>query len=472
MILERIYTPGLAQVGYLIGVERAGVAAIIDPRRDVGEYIALAEAAGVRITHAFETHVHADFVSGSLELARATGATIHAGKLGELAFPHVPLNDGDVIEIGTLRVRTMWTPGHTPEHVSYLVEDTATPTRPLTLFTGDMLFVGEVGRPDLLGHGRTDELLDALYDSIFERLMPLDDDIIVYPGHGAGSACGRTIGDADSTTMGQEKRFNYAFRPRDRAAFREAIMAGMPPAPTYYPILKQVNKEGAAPLEDLPGGEPLMVEELERSMAAGALVIDALSPEAFGGAHIPGSIFVGLGANFPAWMGWLAPYDRDIILVLEHDTAYEAARTDLRRIGLDRVAGYLQSGIAAWEASGREITSLPQISVHELRQRIERDGLQVLDVRSPAEWEEGHIAGAQHRFAAAIAQGNREIPDIEPLSLICGSGYRSSVAASLLQADGRAGVLNVIGGMEAWKAAGFSVTADDSSSSSRSESGR
>jgi hydroxyacylglutathione hydrolase len=463
MRLERIYTPGLAQVAYLVGDEQAGVAAVIDPRRDVQVYVDIATAAGLRITHVLETHVHADFVSGAPELARATGATVYASRLGESAFPHQPVDDGDILEVGRLRLRALWTPGHTPEHISWLLTDTAAGDEPQVLFSGDMLFVGEVGRPDLLGEEQTDTLVDQLYDSIHERLMPLDDALIVYAGHGAGSACGKSIGDAPSTTLGQEKRFNYAFRPMSRAQFKQTILAGMPPAPTYYPVLKKINKYGADPLDQLPPGGPLPVDEVKQAVANGALLIDTRSPAAFGGAHIPRSIFAGLGPSFSAWMGWLAPYGSDLVLLLEADTDYDEALTELRRIGLDRVSGYVQGGLGAWLAAGEQIDTLPQVSVHDLHERIEDLDTLVLDVRGADEWEMGHISGAKHRYAGLIASGRVEISGLlerGPLAVICGSGYRSSVVASLLKRAGRQDLVNVIGGMSAWQAAGFK-TVDD-----------
>ena len=457
MKLERIYTPGLAQVAYLIGDERAGVAAVIDPRRDVQEYIDRASAAGLTITQVYETHVHADFVSGAPELARATGATVYASRLGESEFPHQPLDDGDVIALGNLRITALWTPGHTPEHMAFLLTEPASDA-PGYLFSGDMLFVGEIGRPDLLGAEHTDDLLAQLHTSVFERLMPLDNDIVVYPGHGAGSACGRSIGDADSTTMGQEKRFNYAFRPRDLAEFREAIMSNMPPAPAYYPTMKRVNKEGATPLAEVQAGRPLSAADVAGLIEAGALVLDTRPAEAFGGAHIPGALFAGLGADLVNWTGWYAPYDRDVVLVLEHDEQYEEARTELARIGIDRVAGYLAGGIESWETSGRDIATLAQISTRQLEEMLRRDEVTVIDARSLAEWQEGHIDGALHRFAGQIVTGAVEAPAGGPLAIICGSGYRSSVAASVLQQRGRQDVINVLGGMEGWQAAGLPTT--------------
>jgi hydroxyacylglutathione hydrolase len=460
---ERIFTPGLAQVAYLVADATAGVVAVIDPRRDIDAYLDWANAHGVRIAAILETHVHADFVSGARELAAATGAPIYASRLGHEEFAHTPLDDGDEIPVGALRLRAFFTPGHTPEHLSYLLFDPAHGDQPRALFSGDSLFVGDVGRPDLLGAAATRGLADQLYHTVVDRLAALPDDVIVYPGHTAGSACGKKIGDAPSTTIGQEKLVNYAFHARSEEDFIARILADMPPPPTYYPVLKRINKVGATPLADLPTGDALTPEAVATRQAAGTLVIDARTPAAFGAGHLPGAIFAGLGPDFLAWLGWLAPYDREIILVLDHDEAFAEARTELRRIGLDRVGGYLAGGIDSWHRAGREVATLPQLTVQELQERLSGGApLAVLDVRGDDEWASGHIAGASHTFAGLIAQG-ADIPldgDAGPIAAICGSGYRSSVANSLLQARGRRNLVNVIGGMAAWRATDLPTTED------------
>lgn len=459
--LDRVFTPGLAQVAYLVADEDAGVAAVIDPRRDVDVYLDWARAHGVRIGAILETHVHADFVSGAKELAAATNAPVYASRLGQEEFPHTPLDDGDEVTVGSVRLRAYFTPGHTPEHLSYLLLDPARGDRPVALFSGDSLFVGDVGRPDLLGERATQGLAEQLYQTVVERFMPLPDDLVVYPGHTAGSSCGKKIGDAPHTTIGQEKLVNYAFQARSRDEFIASVLRGMPTPPTYYPVLKKVNKAGALLLAELPEGEPLSPDQVVARAAAGALVIDARTPEAFGMGHVPGAVFAGLGSNFVAWMGWLAPYDRDLILVLDNDEDYQEARTELRRIGLDRVAGYLQGGMEAWRAAGKEVVTLPQLSVQELAAWLREDGRRpvVLDVRSDDEWQSGHIAGARHQYAGEIARGQAAPVDGDrPVAVICGSGYRSSVVSSLLQTRGLKNLLNVSDGMEAWEAAGLPTT--------------
>lgn len=463
MIVDRVFTPGLAQVAYFVADEAAGAAAVIDPRRDVDAYLEWAAERGLRITAILETHVHADFVSGARELAAATGAPIYASRLGDQEFPHEPLEDGHEVAIGSLRLRALWTPGHTPEHMAYLLIDPAQGPEPVALFSGDALFVGEVGRPDLLGEEQTQQLAEQLYHTVVDRLSRLEDDVVVYPGHTAGSACGKKIGDAPRTTIGAEKLFNYAFQARSQDAFVRMVLAGMPMPPTYYPVLKRVNKVGPDLLADLPEGRALTPEAVAAGQAAGALVVDARSPAAFGAGHLPDARFAGLDSNFTTWMGWLAPYDRELILVLDEEDRFEEARTELRRIGLDQVAGYLAGGMAAWRAEGRDVVALPQMPVETLARRLDarRDGLVVLDVRSGEEWAEGHIPGAVHHFAGEIAQGTEPPVDgAEQIAVVCGTGYRSSVAASMLQERGQRNLINVAGGMTAWREAALPTTQD------------
>lgn len=467
MHIERVFTPGLAQVAYMVADEAACQVAVIDPRRDVDAYISWAERHNMEIVALLETHVHADFVSGAPELARATGAPIYASRLGDQDFPHKPLDDGDEIAVGAVKLQALWTPGHTPEHMSFLALDPAQGNEPVAIFTGDALFVGEVGRPDLLGEKETQRLAERLYETVFDRFSNLNDSLVVYPGHTAGSACGKKIGDAPSTTIGQEKISNYAFQNQDKEAFIETVLENMPKPPTYYPVLKRVNKAGATPLSALPTGIAFTPGEVALHQEEGALVVDARDPESFGKGHIPDAVFAGLGQNFSTWMGWLAPYDRDVILILgEQDgaTQFDKARTELHRIGLDRVAGYLEGGMAAWQAEDRDVITLPQMSVRDLAARLAgpRDGLTVLDVRSDEEWRDGHIAGAAHQYAGDILQGAEPpIDDAPQVAMICGSGYRSSVASSILQARGYRNLINIIGGMGAWNEATLPTITDE-----------
>ncbi|CAN5750921.1 MBL fold hydrolase [soil metagenome] len=461
MIVDRVFTPGLAQVAYFVADEAAGEVAVIDPRRDVEAYVAWAVARGLRIVAILETHIHADFVSGCLELAAATGAPIYTSRIGEQIFNRRPLDHGDEIAIGALKLRAVWTPGHTPEHLCYLLIDPELGPVPIAIFTGDTLFVGEVGRPDLLGEMQTRKLAEQLYYTVTDRLSTLHDTVVVYPGHTAGSACGKKIGAAPHTSIGQERLSNYAFQARSAASFMRMVLTGMPNPPTYYPVLKRVNKAGAPLVETLPQGEAFTSAEFAIRQQTGALVIDTRSPDTFGQGHIPEAVFAGLGSSFTTWMGWLAPYDHDLILVLDADDQFASARTELRRIGLDRVAGYLAGGMRAWSATGRATATLPQWSVHDLARHRElgQDALRVLDVRTAEELDDGHIAGASHIFAGDILQGaDPPIDATVPVAVICGSGYRSSVVSSSLLARGHRNLVNIRGGMGAWNNASLPVT--------------
>jgi hydroxyacylglutathione hydrolase len=461
MVIERFYTPGLAQVAYGVADPTTGDAAIIDPRRDIDDYLDWAAVHGYTIRAILETHVHADFVSGARELEAITGATVYAGRLGETEFPHQPLDDGDSVHVGKLKLRAYWTPGHTPEHMAYLLFDSDRGDDPVALFSGDILFAGEIGRPDLLGADRQKVLIQQLYKTVTERLAALPDAVAVYPGHGAGSPCGKMIGEGDQTTIGREKRFNYAFQAKSRDSFIKEVMGGMPKPPAYYPIMKRVNKAGPALVRDLPVGTPLSADDVAARQATGALVIDARSVDDFAVGHIPGAVAVGLGSNFAIWAGWLAPYDREVVLVLPDDDAYQSALTELRRIGVDNVAGYLHGGMSAWRASGRPIEDLPALSVNELASRIKgsANGLRIIDVRDETEWTARHIPGSWNLSTGALAQGvDANVDTSATMAVICETGFRSALAASLLQGRGYERVAMVPGGMAAWTAAGLPTT--------------
>ena len=458
MYFKQFYLGCLAQASYMVGSE--GEAAVVDPRRDVDEYIAEARAQGLTIRHVIETHLHADFVSGHRELAKRTGAKIYFGAKAAAAFPHVAVKDGDEIRMGKVRLRFLETPGHTPESISVVVTDLATSEEPQAVLTGDTLFIGDVGRPDLLGAKISpDTLAGQLYDSLHEKLLKLPDAVAVYPAHGAGSLCGRNISSETSSTIGQQRQFNYALRPMTRAEFVALVTADLPEAPDYFSRDARLNREGPGSLAALPAPAALSPDEVERRVAAGALLLDARAAAEHGNGHVAGSLQIGLGGQFASWAGSLVAPDAEIVLVLEDETAVGEVQTRLARVGLENVVGYLAGGIRAWDASGRTLARTEQIGVDELAARIGEGGdLAVVDVRRPGEWQTGHIAEAVsvplHELAARAEGFDRDTP----VAAMCAGGYRSAIATSVLERLGFRKVTNVVGGMAAWNAAKLQVT--------------
>jgi hydroxyacylglutathione hydrolase len=457
MFLETIKTPGLAQISYLVGDENAGVAAVIDPRRDIEVYLERARAREVRIAHAIETHVHADFVSGGQELAARSGATLWTGVTAEVEFPHEGLRDGAELSLGDVTLAVRHTPGHSPEHVSMVVSGGQGAAAPWGVLTGDTLFAGSVGRPDLSAEVPPEEAARDLYRSLFDVLLPLGDELVVHPGHGSGSPCGVSIGDRDQTTIGYERRHSPLLDADSAGAFVEQVVGSLPPQPFYYPRLKRLNRRGAGVSGGLPHIPALAPEAFDAERRKpGSIVVDVREIEAFGGAHIGGSLNIALRSSFPIWAGWMLEPDQRLLLVVEHEEEVEEAQRQLFRIGLDRIAGYLRRGLRGWMEHGLPLEHLPQMSVHELREAIDRDrGLQVLDVRSDAEAAEGRIPGAHHRFIPYLVEHLDELDREQPTAVYCGSGYRSNLAASMLRRHGFADVRGVPGSIKSWKAAGY-----------------
>jgi hydroxyacylglutathione hydrolase len=463
MLLYQRFVPGLAIASYLIGDERTGEAAVIDPTRDVDDFIRYAREHDLHIRHIFETHVHADFVVGSPELkARlGDGVEIHASGMGgeEWTPQHTDhvVSDGDEIKVGGLRMRAFHTPGHTPEHVSWaLFDDSRSRDIPWILFAGDFLFVGDVGRPDLLGAEARKQLAHQLYESIFERLPAIPDITELYPNHGAGSLCGKAINARRSSTIGYERRFNPALVQKPEERWVDDLMADMPLAPPYFRRMKKVNKESPRVLgPELPGHARISAREVHERICEECLIVDVRSKEAFAAAHIPAAINIPLGPILPTWAGWVLPYDRPTLIVLDHPHQLEQVVTHLVRVGFDDIQGYLQGGMDAWETSGYELATLDTMSVHDLGTALRRDprGLTVLDVRTEKEWNSGHIEGALHIHGGTLQDRAGEVPRDKPVAVICGSGYRASIASSFLKRHGIENVANVVGGMSAWKAA-------------------
>ena len=448
LYFKQFYLGCLAHASYLIG--DAGEAAVVDPRRDVDTYIDEAREQGLEIRHVIETHLHADYVSGHNELARRTGAK----------FDHVAVREGDEILMGDVVLRFLETPGHTPESVSILVIDRSVSEVPKAVLTGDTLFIGDVGRPDLLGAKMSaPELAGMLYDSLHGKLLALPDEVEVYPAHGAGSLCGRNISSETSSTIGQQRRFNYALQPMPREEFVRMMTTDLPEAPAYFARDVALNREGAAELEELPIPPPLDARAVEALVRKGALVLDTRPPAQYGAAHVPGSLQIGLSGQFASWAGALVSTKAPIVLVAEEEEGVREARTRLARVGVENVAGYLAGGILEWDHAGLPLATTEQIAVEELHARM-REGRagSVIDVRRPAEWTSGHIAEAVHVPLNALAERAGELARDAPVAVLCAGGFRSSIASSVLERQGFTRVTNVVGGIAAWRAANLPVT--------------
>ncbi len=466
MLLHQRFIPGLAIASYLVGDEKSGAAAVIDPTRDVEDFIRFAEEHGLHVLHIVETHVHADFVSGSRELkARLGGEPViycsaYGGADWTPAYADRHFKEGDMIQLGQVRLGCLHTPGHTPEHISITLTDASRSAEvPWLLFTGDFLFVGDVGRPDLLGEKAQRELAHGLYHSVFEKLPAIPDFTEVFPAHGSGSLCGKAISSRRSSTVGYERRFNPALVERPEEQWVSDLMAGMPLAPPYFRRMKKVNKEGPPVLgPELPGQRRWSAKQVHERVCTHCLVLDVRSKEAFAAAHIPNAINIPFGHNLPTWAGWVLPYDHPTLIVLDDRDQMDEVTTHLLRVGFDEVRGYLEGGIEAWVNAGYPLSTLTTISVHELAQKQnEGERLIVLDVRTEGEWTAGHIDDAIHIHGGKLQERFAEVPKDRPVAVVCASGYRASIAASFLQREGYQTVSNVLGGMTAWKAAGLPI---------------
>ncbi|HEY6930640.1 MAG TPA: rhodanese-like domain-containing protein [Thermoanaerobaculia bacterium] len=453
MFFKQFYLGCLAQASYMIGSK--GEAAVVDPRRDVDEYLEEAKREGLTIRHVIETHLHADFVSGHRELAERTGAKIYFGARARAAFPHQAMREGDEIRMGDVVIRVRETPGHTPESICLVVFDLKAGPEPQMVLTGDTLFIGDVGRPDLAGgEGTPEELARQLYDSLNKKLLTLPDSVAVYPGHGAGSLCGKNISSETSSTIGEQRRYNYALRPMPQEEFVKLVTADLPEAPAYFSRDAAINRGGPGNLADLAAPRPLSPAQVEEKMGAGTLLLDTRPSAAYGTGHVPGSIHIGLSGQFASWAGTLISPAAPIVLVTEDADRVTEARTRLARVGLENVVGFLDGGILAWHQSGRRLATTEQIAVDELSRRIAAgEAAQILDVRRPGEWNAGHIAQASHRPLHELEAHARELDRNSAVAIICASGFRSSIATSLLERAGFPRVTNVVGGMNAWNAA-------------------
>ncbi len=456
MLLRQFVIRGLGHASYLVGSDRDRTAAIIDPRRDVDVYLEAAAEEELRITTVLETHIHNDYVSGARELVARTGADHYLSGAAPVEFSVETLADGDVVALGEVELKAVETPGHTPDHMMYVAADASRSPDPWLAFTGGMLLVGDVGRPDLLGGPADAEKAAArLWSSLTSKVVPLPDYVEVYPTHVAGSFCAANIGSRYSSTIGFERRHNAAFRAPDGQMFVAEQLRGLPPFPDYYRRMRPTNLAGPAILNGLPIPAPLPPFGVAARAETGAVLLDIRSPEAFGGAHIPGSINIGISESLGTWVGWLLSPEKPVIFVAEEHHHLEEAIRQLIRIGHEAIGGYLQGGIKAWVMDGRPTVTVPQMSVHELNEK--RDEFTVLDVRQEREWTAGHLEGAEHMALPSLAGQAGKLDRQGKYATFCGSGYRSSIAASLLQSAGLTNVCNVVGSMAAWRSAGLPV---------------
>jgi len=470
--VKRYYDPKLAQVSYLIGSTDTRSAVVIDANRDIDQYIQTAAEEGLAITHVTETHIHADFVSGSRDLAARTGAQLYLSDEGDADWKYafaseagaVLLKDGDTFNVGSVRLTAVHTPGHTPEHLMFLVTDTGVIDEPLAAVTGDFLFAGDVGRPDLLERaarvvGSMDGAARALFGSL-QRLQAYPDHLQIWPGHGAGSACGKGIGALPQTTLGYERRTNWALRPMSEDEFVQRVLDGQPAPPTYYAEMKRVNKQGPRSLDSIARPERITLDRLAGLLADGATVVDTRPAADFAEAHIVGSINIPMNRAFTTWAGWLLPYTRDFFLIIEErcGQCLQDAVHDLAMIGLDRLAGYAGANvIEQWQARGGKVGRIPQVDATTLAQQREAGAVAVLDVRSAAEFAAGHVPGAHNVPLGELAHSLDAVPTDRPVIVHCQGGARSAIAASLLDAHGFSQVRNLAGGLNEWQSAGHPV---------------
>lgn len=451
MKIQRFEIPGLAQYSYVISAD--GKAVVIDPIRDVDRYTAYSEEQGLRIVAVIETHIHADFASGATALAEETGAELALSSYDEgqqyrYTMPHRSLHDGDTIDVGQLQFRALFTPGHTPEHLSFLLSDLQrSSSEPVALFSGDFLFVGSLGRPDLLGEEEKKHLAHDLFVSLTERIRSLPDGVQLYPGHGAGSLCGAGMSERPESTLGYERATNPLFALKEPDFVKE-VLGSVPPMPLYYPRMKELNSKGASPLPTIPGNTPISAARLAQLVdEQHVMVLDLRRPEAFGGAHITGAVNIGAGQNLSLWAGWLLDASTPIVLVNDSGDD-ELSRRALVRVGMDHIAGFLAQGMPAWIDAGLPFTRISQLSTDEAEQNS--GGAQILDVRNDNEWYSGHIRSAMHISLGDLPSRSGELPKNSAIITVCGSGYRSSIAASLLAARGFESVASMDGGMTAW----------------------
>jgi hydroxyacylglutathione hydrolase len=466
MLLRYFYDDKIAHASYMVGCQANGEAIIVDPARDIEPYLQAAEQNGLKIVAATETHIHADFLSGSRELAKRTGAKLYLSDEGDEnwkyeftdKFDYQLVKDGDSFKVGNIKFEVMHTPGHTPEHISFLVTDTAGANQPIGIFTGDFVFVGDIGRPDLLEEaagikGTAEPGAQRMFHSL-KRFKALPDYVQVWPAHGAGSACGKALGAVPSSTVGYEKLFNWAMAYEDEDQFVKALLSGQPEAPFYFAMMKKLNKVDRNVLAGLPQPACLGPVELQQALNQGAVVVDTRSADEFAATHIPGTVNIPLDNSFTNWAGWLLSYEQTFYLLGSEASMRQAVR-DLIYIGLDNIGGYFDPSIvASWPG---ELQSYATAAPTEIADEVLKGEVTVLDIRALSEWNEGHLPGAKHIMLGYLPKRLQEIPSGKPVLVHCAAQSRSAIGVSVLQAKGIPNVIKMQAGYQGWAAAGLPI---------------
>lgn len=451
MYFEQFYLGCLAHASYMLASE--GEAVVVDPQRDVDLYLKAAAEHGCAIRHIFETHLHADFVSGHKELAARTGAEIYIGAQAGATFAHVPVSDGFELKFGKASIHVLETPGHTPESICLVVTDREKSISPWAVLTGDTLFIGDVGRPDLSPKHTPPQLAGMLYDSLHTKLLTLPDNVLVYPAHGAGSLCGKNMRAERSSTVGTERLTNYALQIKSREEFVQQLTSNLPARPEYFLKDAEINRTGAPALSELPALCAIEPRELQRMLTDGEIALDVRTGDEFAAGHVPGSINIALSGQFASWAGTVLGLNAHPVLIADTAEQIEEARVRLARVGIEALDGYLAGGVSAWRESGLPVAETQQLTVGQLQSRVQSDKLRVLDVRRKPEWDAGHIENATwwplDNFKVSAPEIDRDVP----LAVHCKSGYRSMIASSLLERAGFHHILNVVGGFDAWQEA-------------------
>jgi hydroxyacylglutathione hydrolase len=462
VILKQFYLQCLAHASYIIGDEQTGTAVVVDPQRDIGQYLAFATEHALKIKHVFLTHLHADFIAGHLELRDRVGATIYLGAAAKAEYAFTPMHDGDTVEFGRVRLKVLETPGHTPESISIVVYDlNVSDTQPHAVLTGDTLFIGDVGRPDLrvaLGWTAT-QLGGLLFDSVHDKLLMLPDESLVYPAHGAGSLCGKAISKETVSTMGEQRRLNYALQPMSKEAFIQVVTADQPEAPAYFNYDAVRNSEERPTLDEALAREmnPLTLDKVLALQADGAQILDTRDADEFAAAHLKGSINIGLGGQYATWVGTVLDHTHPIVIIADPGRENESA-VRLGRIGFDHVAGYLSDGLHSLKSRPELVAFTERLSAQFVLELLSSNKPPLaIDVRAPGEREQKHIDGSLSIPLNHLQENLKTLPRDRPLLVYCAGGYRSSIAASLLQRDGFASVGEIAGGIAAWESAKLPV---------------